>query len=1015
MWLKLAIFEGGIMQRKRLAELIKSYQNKLSQYKKAEYNETEVRNDYVNPLFEILGWDVNNKKNLSQHLREVKHEASVYVEEEGLVRKKKPDYAFNLGTQVEFFLETKKPSVDIMTNIDSAFQIRRYGWNGNLKVSVLTNFTDLVIYDCSIRPQEGDDVSKARVAHYHFTEYAEKYDEIARLLSREAVLSGHFDRFFSEITSSIKKEPFDQFFLSQIKKWRYSLGQDIYAHSKDLDEDSLNIFVQRIINRIVFLRICEDRNLEIYKSLKSVQTYNELKQIFTTAEQKYNSGLFDLIDEENIIISNELLISIFISLYYPNSCYEFNVVDPYIIGQIYELFLEEKMIITNGEIELVKKPEVVASQGVVNTPKNMTDIIVQKTLSRLYMSCNEEKIDAYRIADICCGSGNFLLSSFEYIINDRVERLLKKKDKSLVAGLIYDVGNDNYKLSFSEKRKILVNNIYGVDIDPLAVEVTKFSLLIKLIEDTSRDELQNYTSESRSKILPNIDSNIRNGNSLVGFEYLEYDKEFYNKPSLFPKLRLFDWAREFNGKKFDAILGNPPYIRVQNMVHYSNEEYLFYKSNVSGYVTANTELLDKYYLFIERALKLLNTNGVLGYIVPHKFMVLETGKNLRRMLSSRQCVSQIIHFGTNQVFKGRSTYTCLLFLTESMQKTFQIEFVKDLQQFYANLNEVLQPYEESCLSELPWNFLSQDIVSIIEKLGDKCKTLDSFVDIFVGVQTSADMIYIIKVKREDEKYAYFLDKEGHEQVIEKDILHPCIYDVQLTKYQKIIPNCKIIFPYQNKKGKVKLYTYDEMNELYPKCLAYLKTFKDELNKRSIQKRDETNWYQYGRSQSIKRFASGEHLIWAVLSTKGNYVYDQSQITFTGGGNGPFYGIEKKNNTQLSLFYIQALLNHWLLEHIVRSKASMFRGGYYSHGKQFIAKLPIYDIDFDNSAEKDIHDNIVLKVKNMMHLTERRNSMKTKEQREMINRMIFEEEKKLNNIIGKLYGAESLTQEEFDEE
>ena len=1003
------------MSKENLVELIKAYQEHFAQYTQPGYNETEIRNDYVNPFFEILGWDVNNKKNLSQHLREVKHEASVFVDEKGEKKKKKPDYAFNLGTQVEFYVETKKPSVDIMTNSESAFQLRRYGWNGNLKASVLTNFTDLVIYDCSIRPQEGDDTAKARVAHYHFTEYVEKYDEIAQLLSRDAVLNGYYDKFFANITSPIKKEPFDEFFLSQINKWRYELGQDLYANNKDLDEESLNIFVQRIINRIIFLRICEDRNLEIYESLKDIQTYEDLKTVFVTAEKKYDSGLFDLIDEKNIVISNELLINIFVNLYYPNSCYEFNVVDPYIIGQIYELFLEEKMIIDDEKIKLVKKSEVVDSQGVVNTPKNMTDIIVQKTLSHIYCSRDQEKVYAYRIADICCGSGNFLLSAFEYIINNRIEWLLKEKDNALISGLIYDTGNDNFELSFKEKRKILVSNIFGVDIDPLAVEVTKFSLLIKLIEGTSREELESYALEANSKILPNIDSNIRNGNSLVGFKYLQYDKEFYDKPELFSKLKLFDWNREFDGKGFDAIIGNPPYIRVQNMVHYSNEEYSFYKSDVSGYVTADTDLLDKYYLFIEKALKLLNSNGLLGYIVPHKFMVLKTGKNLRKLLSDKQCLRAIIHFGTNQVFKGRSTYTCLLFVSKSVQKTFEIGFVKELQQFYANPDILLQTYEESYLSELPWSFLSEDIVNTIENLGDKCKTLDSFVDIFVGVQTSADTIYIIRVEREDDKYAYFKDKNGKDQFVEKSILHPCIYDIQLTKYQEIVPNCKIIFPYHYEDGNVKLYSLTEMEKNYPKCLAYFEWFKDELNKRSIAKRDDTNWYQYGRSQSIKRFASGDHLIWAVLSTKGNYVYDQSQITFTGGGNGPFYGIESKKDTKLSLFYLQALLNYWLLEQIVKSKASTFRGGYYSHGKQFITKLPIYDIDFDNPVERDMHDNIVLKVQKMMQLTEQRSSMKTKEQREMINRMIVEEENNLNIMIDKLYRAEGLKQEESHEE
>lgn len=1003
------------MPKERLEHLIEAYQEHFAQYTKPEYNETEVRNDYVNPFFEILGWDVNNKKNLPQHLREVKHEASVLVDEEGEKKKKKPDYAFNLGTQVEFYVETKKPSVNIMTNNEPAFQIRRYGWNGNLKASVLTNFTDLVIYDCSIRPQEGDDVTKARIAHYHYLEYAEKYDEIAALISRNAILSGQYDKTFSNIASPIKKEPFDMFFLSQIKEWRYELGQDIYRHDKDIDEESLNIFVQRIINRIVFLRICEDRNLEIYESLKEIQTYKELKTVFITAERKYDSGLFDLIDERNIFISDELLINIFVNLYYPNSCYEFNVVDPYIIGQIYEIFLEEQMVIRDGEIQLVKKPEVVDSQGVVNTPKNMTDIIVQKTLSCLYRSNDWERINNYRIADICCGSGNFLLSAFEYIINDRINRLSENSENAIASGLIFNVGSNHFALSFKEKRKILVNHIYGVDIDPLAVEVTKLSLLIKLIEGTSREELESYASEAHSRILPNMDSNIRTGNSLVGFEYLQYDKEFYDKPALFSKFRLFDWKKEFDGKKFDAIIGNPPYIRVQNMVRYSNEEYMFYKSDISGYITSDADLLDKYYLFIERALILLNHDGLLGYIVPHKFMVLKTGKLLRKMLSDRRCIRQMIHFGTNQVFKGKSTYTCLLFASESAQKNFDIGFVKNLQQFYANPDIPMQTYEQSYLSEAPWSFLSGDIVDAIEKLGNKCKPLDSFVDIFVGVQTSADTTYIIKADDEDDDYVYFKDKKGRKQLVEKSILHPCIYDIQLTKYQEIHPNCKIIFPYCNENGKVRLYSLEEMKQNYPKCYAYLELFKDELDKRSIAKRDDTNWYQYGRSQSIKRFAAGKHLIWAVLSTKGNYVYDESQITFTGGGNGPFYGIENKNGTQLSLFYIQALLNHWLLEQIVKSKASTFRGGYYSHGKQFIAKLPVYNIDFGNPAEKAMHDNIVSKVRSIVNLVRRKNSMKIKEQRKMINRMIEEEESSLNLIINQLYGVEDNNQEASHEE
>lgn len=144
------------MEKDRLLKLVEAYQEHFKQYNRPDYNETEVRNDFVNPFFEILGWDVQNKKNLPQHLREVKHEASVFVEENGKQVKKKPDYEFHVGSTPYFFLETKKPNVDIMTSKEAAFQTRRYGWNGNLEISVLSNFTDLVIYDTSVRPEEND-------------------------------------------------------------------------------------------------------------------------------------------------------------------------------------------------------------------------------------------------------------------------------------------------------------------------------------------------------------------------------------------------------------------------------------------------------------------------------------------------------------------------------------------------------------------------------------------------------------------------------------------------------------------------------------------------------------------------------------------------------------------------------------------------------------------------------------------------------------------------------------------
>lgn len=527
----------------QVSELVHRYSNDYQQFQCATYNETQVRVDFVNRFFHILGWDVDNERGLPQHLREVTHEATVVVEEDGVHRSKKPDYSFKVGTEVLFFLETKKPAVNITVDSAPAFQLRRYGWSGNLKISVLTNFTDLYIYDCSIRPREGDGIGVAMIAHYHFDEYIERFEEIYNLLSKEAALTGEFENRFENIRRAVRREPFDQYFLSQIKSWRNALGEDILQNNPDVDNETLNIFVQRILNRTIFLRICEDRCLENYESLRNITTYQELKTMFETADRKYDSGLFELLDEDRLIISDGVLIEIFQSLYYPNNSYEFGVIEPYIIGQIYELFLDEKLEVQpDGHVVTKEKSEVVDSQGAVNTPKNITDIIVEETLQPLYTNKTLDKVSEYRIADICCGAGNFLLSAFEYICNYYIEFYQSNNLEDAVHhGDVYQLpGSTNYQLSYEIKRKILKNNIFGVDIDPLAVEVSKFSLLLKVLEGSTLEELEAYHQHTHNKILPNLDENIKNGNSLVDGTYAQLNRAVYTDISLMNKIKMFD-------------------------------------------------------------------------------------------------------------------------------------------------------------------------------------------------------------------------------------------------------------------------------------------------------------------------------------------------------------------------------------------------------------------------------------------------------------------------------------------
>ena len=1005
-------------RKARLTERVNQYAQRIAEYTNPTYNETEVRVDFVNPLFKLLGWDVDNEAGLPQHLREVTHEATVTVEEDGHHRTKRPDYSFRIGTETFFYLETKKPSVNITVDNAPAFQLRRYGWSGNLKVSVLTNYTDLYIYDCSVRPLETDDVNVGLIAHYTYTEYENKFEEIYNLLSKEAVLSGAFAAQFENVHGAFRHEPFDVYFLKQIQEWRLMLGLDIHQNNPEINEETLNICVQRILNRIIFLRICEDRNFEQYETLKQIQTYEELRRLFIAADRKYDSGLFEMLEEDHVIVSDDSLLTIFRDLYYPNTSYEFSVVDPFIIGQIYELFLNEKLIVRDNDIVTTEtKPEAVDSQGVVNTPKNVTDIIVEQTLSVLYEGKDIEDVKDIRIADICCGSGNFLLSAFEYIVNFHIEWIIANDRESAIRDgrLLVIPGSDTYRLSYSMRRNILLRNIWGVDIDPLAVEVTKFSLFLKLLEDTSMDEIDASISGTVDRVLPRLEDNIRNGNSLVGTSYAQFDPDVYECDGELERIRMFDWEVEFETNGFDAIIGNPPYIRVQNMVKYSPKEYNFYKSDYSGFETASSELLDKYYLFIERAWNLLKDGGVIGYIVPHKFMNIMSGGTLRHFLASRGGIRKIIHFETHQVFRDRSTYTCVLILGKPAQTSYEIAFVQDWNRFLFDHTAEYDTYDANSLGEAPWTFIPRQINDKLFALHEHCSPLSVLAKIFVGVQTSNDKVYVVTADCEDDSYIYFHDKGGVERKVEKGILRKSIYDTRLQKYQTIIPNSYIIFPYYNEDGKPKLIDLATMQMQYPYTLEYLTAFKEELDRRNMtQQRNENNWYAYGRSQSLARFIAGEHLIWPVLSLDSNYVYDNEMVVFTGGGNGPFYGIEMKAGTQESIFYVQAILNHWLMELLVRKSASTFRGGYYSHGKQFVAELPIYRINFQNEAQSSAHNNIVAKVHQIETLNRRMNEAQNSAAKRAFQRACEAAQGELSAMVDNLYGVEGMQVTEENE-
>ena len=332
--------------------LVEKYESNRDFYRTPKFNETQVRNEFLDPLFEILGWDIRNTSGKKTNEREVLLEESLKAN--AATHSKKPDYTFRLFGERKFFLEAKKPCVDISTDDNPAKQVRRYGYTANLKISALSNFEDLYIYDTSYKVEDGDTLPKARIKAYHYTDYENVAEELLELVGKESVYTGHFEEVWDDIELNVAHQSVDSLFLEQINQWRLMLGQQILSYDSDLEIDYLGDIVQSYINKILFLRVCEDRNIETYQRLLTIADHNsheELVAKFKEADNKYNSSLFEELISEDIIgnISSSFW-TIIRQLYFPESPYSFTVLSSDILGRIYEIFLAERLEIGRAHV-----------------------------------------------------------------------------------------------------------------------------------------------------------------------------------------------------------------------------------------------------------------------------------------------------------------------------------------------------------------------------------------------------------------------------------------------------------------------------------------------------------------------------------------------------------------------------------------------------------------------------------------------------------------------------------------
>lgn len=953
------------MDIERLKLLVTQFQKNKDYYHDAKnaYNEQSCRDEYISPLLECFGWDVQNAKGKDPQYREVRVEK--------VTRKTdRIDYTLTLNGVDKIFVEAKKPLVDITKDAEPARQTRRYGYNAKHSVSILTNFENLMFFDVTYEPKETDDARVALYKSYHYLEYVAKFDEIAEIMLRDNVYNGNFDALVDKefLSDTRDRVQVDRLFLKLINGWRKDIGEYLYSKDEKYhDEEVLNDAVQTFINQVIFLRICEDNNLPLYQNLKQVaenkeQLNEELHKLILSADKRYNSGLFKS-DDAILDLSVDAIWKVIDSIYYPKSPYLFDVIEPSLLGKIYEAYLTQKLVIDarKHSVSLGKKEEY-EYRSVVTTPVEIVKSMVRIALAPLCDGKTPNEIKQLRIADIACGSGVFLVETFQYLVDCTINWYMKNEPEHLI-----EKENGEKSIPFSEKKDILVGSIYGVDIDPHAVETAKFSLLIKLLEKETEPSIS-----EELPALPDLTNNICYGNSLV--ERADIKRCTINKLlAIVP----FDWNEINDGNKFDIIIGNPPYVKTEDMRKLATKyEYEIYQRK---YKSAYKQF-DKYYLFIERAMKLLKSTGKLCYIVPNKFFTLPAASKLRTIIGGQ--TELIADFGENQLFEDKTIYSAIVLLNRvGCASTIYKKYSSSRELWLEACTEETE-INTSNLGEEPWVFSTDnDVERILKAINGRTVPLSDVATFFNGIQTSAERAEKFSDKKEvywfsseaikgETTNAYRIEKYGKEYSIEKAILKPYFKPTKnsekgLDSYSILQTDKRIIFPYNTDGSLIPIAI---MKRDYPGTFAYLNDCYDRLIPKNLSRKKQgrdikdatvDTWYKYGRTQALTAFINTPKLIVKNLcKDKPMYAYDENDFLIASGGTAGYSAIKEKAGSQFALEYIQAWLSHPYTDQIIRLLGSGFEGGFKSRGTNVLPKLPFVKLDFTDTKQKKLYESVV---------------------------------------------------------
>lgn len=999
-----------------LTRLTTSFTKNLALYRSAGYDEASVRIDYLNPFFRALGWDLENHASAAQSLREVQIETRVSIGG----TKKRADYMFRTNGIDRLIFEAKAPHVTLTKK--EAYQAQRYAFNLKLLPATLGNFEVLQFFVVGGKPEQNAPWDVC--LQWHYSEYVKNARTIWELFSREAVGSGSLERYIDAQPKRsikgrerqgwlIKRErvrTVDKDFLDYIEGLRELLAKDVFRENPayEWSDSSLNECVQRLIDRVLFIRICEDRDIDTGRTLEAIfedwqssstanrpSLYSRLVSHFNTLDQSFNGALFKVGHESEFVnVSDRLLGDIIRDMSSEDSPYLFSTLPVEILGAVYEQFIGKVVRIKGKQITAELKPEVRKAGGVYYTPRYIVNYIVGDTVGKLLEGKSPNEVSKLRFVDPSCGSGSFLIRVLERIVEYYAAWFLEHPSQQREQ-LCYKDSTGAILLTTHLKRKIVRENIFGVDVDHRAVEVTMLSLYLKILEGETRTTMgRQHNFFPSETFLPDLSDNIQCGNSLVGTDFFD-DSLLGLMKVEGGTINAFDWAQAFpqvmRKGGFDAVVGNPPYIRIQLLKQSDPDQLRYFGAH---YLSAAQGSYDIYVVFVEKGLSLLNKKGLLGYILPNKFLTTDYGQALRASLAERKAVSQLVDFGHAQVFEGATTFTCLLFLSVAPQTDINFASAQPPDSI-ALVRPVFEQYPTSQLNSGSWVFASPESDNVRQKMMiDAVPLLSLPTLISRGSSTGADPLFMLE--KSGDKYT---TREGVPVDIEKEILRTPVYATDFTRYS-FAPkaNEQVIFPYHVDPDGAKLMSQKELSSKFPKAYAYLLS-----KRRALQKRKQfATWYSFSAPRNLVVHETANILV-PLLANRGLLCEIEgepsSYCLMAGGG----FSISILPDADLSPHYVLGLLNSELMFWFLRGISNKFRGGWITCTKQYIGKLPIKHVDRKSTASVARYDRIITCVKAITAKKKSSKAIKSESERTRSERQIQQLEVMIDDLVYTIYG------------